>query len=296
MQAFLALESRYPAVRALLAALFFLAIVFAFGFMLLPVVGIFVHSPPGKLLHQVTNPVVVKALVISLKTSLISQVAILILGTPTAYFLASRHFPGRSFVITLVELPIVLPPAVAGLGLIVAFGRFGLLGSTLEWLPGWIPLHPNFNQTAVIFAVVLVAGPFYIRQGIAAFETVEPNMIAASRTLGAGPMRTFFKVTLPLARAGLSAGLALSLARGLGEFGATIMFAGSLPGKTETLPLAVYTVFESGGNLDIPLTISALLVVLSLAILLTLKVGVLWSRWRPRPGVAVMATEGVVAR
>ena len=265
----------------MLALAFFVGIVIALGFMVLPVVAIFVHVPVSDLVHQMSNPVVVKALKISVKTSIASQIAILLFGTPTAYFLASRRFRGRSLVVTLVELPIVLPPAVAGLGLIVAFGRFGLLGSTLDFLPSWIPLHPDFNQTAVVFAVSLVAGPFYVRQGIAAFEAVDPNMIAASRTLGAGPLRTFFRVTMPLARAGLAAGLALSLARGLGEFGATIMFAGSFPGRTETLPLAVYTQFESQGGLVIPLAISALLVIISLAILLTLKASGLWSRTRP---------------
>jgi molybdate transport system permease protein len=277
--------------RALLAIAFFVAITFALGFMVLPVVAIFVHVPPSQLLHQFSNQVVIKALEISVKTSIAAQVAILLFGTPTAWFLASRRFRGRPFVITLVELPIVLPPAVAGLGLIVAFGRFGLLGSTLRFLPSWIPLHPNFNETAVVFAVALVAGPFYVRQGIAAFEAVDPNLVAASRTLGAGSLKTFFRVTIPLARAGLAAGLALSLARGLGEFGATIMFAGSFPGRTETLPLAVYTQFESQGGLVVPLAISALLVIISLAILLTLKASGLWTRARPVFGGVVRTTS-----
>ena len=143
--------------------------------------------------------------------------------------------------VTLVELPIVLPPAVAGIGLLVAFGRFGLLGSTFDALG----INVSFNQAAVVLAITLVAGPFYVRQAIASFEAVDRNLIAASRTLGAGPLRTFFRVTLPLARGGLVAGEALCLARGLGEFGATIMFAGSLQGSTQTLPLAVYTEFEA---------------------------------------------------
>ena len=248
---------------------------------MLPVVALFVHVPLSDIFHQLSNPVVTTALEISFKTSLAAQIAILILGTPTAWFLASRRFRGRSLAVTIVELPIVLPPAVAGLGLIVAFGRFGLLGSTLRFLPSWIPLHPNFNETAVVFAVALVAGPFYVRQGIAAFEAVDPNMIAASRTLGAGPLKTFLRVTMPLARGGLAAGLALSIARGLGEFGATIMFAGSFPGRTETMPLVVYTVFESQGGLVVPLTISVILVIISLAILLTLKASGLWTRARP---------------
>jgi molybdate transport system permease protein len=261
-------------VRAFLAVLFYLSIVVVFGFMLLPIVGIFVHVPPGRLLAQLSNPVVTDALIVSLKTVLVSQAAILLIGTPTAYFLATRRFFGRALAVSLVELPIVLPPAVAGIGLFVAFGRIGLLGPTF----GWLGINVSFNQLAVVFAITLVAGPFYVRQGIAAFESVDVNLVAASRTLGAGPLRTFFKVTLPLARSGLAAGEAICMARGLGEFGATIMFAGSLQGRTQTLPLAVYTEFESGtaAGFNVALAISALLVILSLALLLSVKVGVLW--------------------
>jgi molybdate transport system permease protein len=278
---------RRPTVtRGLLAALFFLAIATAMTFLVLPVVAIFTHVSPGRLLHEFSNPIVTDALVVSLKTIVISQVAILLLGTPTAYFLASRRFPGRPLVVTLVELPIVLPPAVAGIGLIVAFGRFGLLGSTFDALG----INVSFNQTAVVFAISLVAGPFYVRQAIASFEAVDTNLIAASRTLGAGSLRTFFKVTLPLARGGLAAGEAICLARGLGEFGATIMFAGSLQGRTQTLPLAVYTTFETQNGLDVALAISALLVIISLAILVALKGSGLWERSRP-PVIAIARRE-----
>jgi molybdate transport system permease protein len=268
---------RHRVVRGLLAVLFFLAIVVTMAFLVLPVVAIFVHVPLGRLLHELSNPVVTDALIVSLKTVAISQVAILVLGTPTAYFLASRRFRGRPLLVTLVELPIVLPPAVAGIGLIVAFGRFGLLGGTFSALG----IDVSFNMVAVVFAISFVAGPFYVRQAIAAFEAVDLNMIAASRTLGAGAPRTFFRVTMPLARGGLVAGEAICLARGLGEFGATIMFAGSLQGVTQTLPLAVYTTFEAQNGLDVALAISALLVIISLAILLALKGSGLWERSRP---------------
>ncbi|HTZ07358.1 MAG TPA: ABC transporter permease [Gaiellaceae bacterium] len=268
---------RHAVVRGLLGFLFFLAIAVTMGFLVLPIVAIFVHVPLGRLLHELTNPVVTDALVVSLKTVAISQVAILLLGTPTAYFLATRRFRGRPFLVTLVELPIVLPPAVAGIGLIVAFGRFGLLGGTFSALG----IDVSFNMVAVVFAISFVAGPFYVRQAIASFESVDPNMIAASRTLGASPPRTFFRVTLPLAYGGLAAGEAICLARGLGEFGATIMFAGSLQGVTQTLPLAVYTTFEAQNGLDVALAISALLVVVSLAILLAMKGTGLWERSRP---------------
>ena len=255
-------------VRPLLAIAFFGAVVVTFAFIALPIIAIFTHVTPSDLIHQLSNPVVTDAVIVTVKTTVIAQVIVLAFGTPTAYFLATRRFTGRSFAVTVVELPIVLPPAVAGIGLLVAFGRVGLLGSTFDFLG----VNLAFNQAAVILAVVMTAGPFYIRQAIAAFEAVDSNLVAASRTLGAGPMRTFFRVTMPLASAGLAAGQAIALARGLGEFGATIMFAGSLQGKTQTLPLAIYYAFELPNGLDIALAISALLVIFSVAILMTVKV------------------------
>jgi len=147
---------------------------------------------------------------------------------------------------------------VAGLGLLAAFGRTGLLHTSIP-----------FTQTAVVLAVSFVASPLYVRAAIAAFEAVDPNIVAASRTLGAGPTRTFFRVVVPLARTGLVAGAALAFARGLGEFGATIMFAGSLRGRTQTLSLAVYSQFDV--DFDTALAVGALLVVVSAALLITLK-------------------------
>jgi molybdate transport system permease protein len=236
----------------------FLATFVALGFLALPIVAIFVRVPPGRLIAQLGNPVVTDALVVSLKTTLAAQALILLLGTPTAYVLASRRFRGRGFLVTLVELPLVLPPAVAGIGLLAAFGRAGLLHTSIP-----------FTQAAVVLAVAFVASPLYVRAGIAAFEGVDTNVVAASRTLGAGPVRTFFRVVLPLARAGLVAGAALAFARGLGEFGATIMFAGSLRGVTQTLPLAVYSQFDV--DFEVALAVSALLVLISAALLVTLK-------------------------
>jgi molybdate transport system permease protein len=235
------------------------------AFLVLPIIGIFVHTSPGKLLDQLSNPVVKDAFVVSIKTSVIAQALILLFGTPTAYLLATRRFRGHSLAITLVELPLVLPPAVAGVGLLAALGREGLLGSSLSAAGITLP----FTQTAVTIAVAYVASPLYIRQAIASFEATDPRLTAASRTLGAGPVRTFFRVVAPLARGGLVAGAALAFARGLGEFGATIMFAGSLRGVTQTLPLAVYAEFDV--NFDVALAVSALLVLVSAALLITLK-------------------------
>jgi molybdate transport system permease protein len=236
---------RVPVVGAALVTLAFLA---------LPIVAVFARLSFAHL----SSTVVTDALVVSLKTNAVAQAFVLLLGTPTAYVLASRRFPGRSLVVTLVELPIVLPPAVAGIGLLAAFGRMGLLHTSLP-----------FTQTAVVVAVAFVAGPLYVRQAIAAFEGVDETLVAASRTLGAGPSKTFFRVVLPLARGGLGAGEALAFARGLGEFGATIMFAGSLQGVTQTLPLAVYAEFDV--DFHTALALGGLLVAVSAVLLVTLK-------------------------
>jgi molybdate transport system permease protein len=240
------------------------------AFLAFPIAAIFAHTSPGKLIDQLSNPVVKDAFVVSLRTSLIAQAFILLLGTPTAYLLATNRFPGHSLAVTLVELPLVLPPAVAGVGLLVAFGHVGLLGSSLDAFGISLP----FTQSAVTIAVAYVASPLYIRQAIAAFEATDPNLTAASRTLGASPARTFFRVVLPLARGGLIAGLALSFARGLGEFGATIMFAGSLQHVTQTLPLAIYAEFDR--NFDATLAMSGVLVIISIVLLLGLRIGLTW--------------------
>jgi molybdate transport system permease protein len=242
----------------------------ALAFLVLPIVALFVHTSPGTLIDQFSSPAVKDAFVVTIKTSLIAQGFIILFGTPTAYLIATRRFPGRSLAITLVELPLVLPPAVAGIGLLAAFGRSGLLGSTFDALGFSIP----FTQVAVVMAVAYVASPLYITPAIAAFQGVDPNIVAASRTLGAGPSRTFFRVVLPLARAGLLAGVALSFARGIGEFGATIMFAGSLQGVTQTLSLAIYNEFSL--NFDAAVAMGAALVLFSLILLLSLRLILSW--------------------
>jgi molybdate transport system permease protein len=238
----------------------------AFVFLLLPLIAIFLRVPIGDLFDQFGNQVCRDALVVSLKTSLIAHVSVLLFGTPTAYLLARKRFFGRGALITVIELPLVLPPAVAGIALLAAFGRFGLLGDELDALG----ISIGFAQTAVILAVAFVESPFYVRGAIAAFEGVDPDLIAAARTLGAGPWRVFGRIALPLAVGGLGAASALALARGLGEFGATIIFAGSLQGVTQTLPLAIYA--ELDQDFDVALAISALFVLVGAAILIALKV------------------------
>jgi molybdate transport system permease protein len=245
----------------------------ALAFLLLPVVAIFLEVAPSHLLDQLGSDVAVDAFRVTAKTNAISMAFILGVGTPAAYLLATRRFPGRSVLITLLELPLVLPPAVAGIGLIAAFGREHLLGGTLSALGVTI----GFTQIAVVFAITFVASPFYLRQAIASFEAVDPGLLDAARTLGAGPGRAFWRVALPLASGGLGAGAALALARGLGEFGATIMFAGSLQGVTQTVSLAIYQEFDV--NFDTALAISALLVLVSFVLLLGAKLIPAWIRF-----------------
>src|SRR5207248_3434649 len=188
-----------------------------------------------------------------------------VFGAPAAYVLARRRFLGRAAVLTLVELPLVLPPAVAGVALIAAFGRYQLLGGTLHALGITI----GFTQAAVVLAVAFVESPFYVRGVVAAFEAVDDDLLAAARTLGAGPARVFWRVALPLAAGGLVASSAVALARGLGEFGATIIFAGSLQGVTQTLPLAIYAEFET--SFDVALAIGALFILVGAGSPVSLK-------------------------
>jgi molybdate transport system permease protein len=248
-------SDRVASVAAVVAA------VILFGFVVLPILAIFLRVPLSTLLDQLRSKAVLQALGVSIKTTLIALALILLFGTPAAFLLGTKRFRGSAALTTFLELPLVLPPAVAGIALFAAFGRFGLLGGTLRAFGIQLP----FTQAAVVMALAYVALPFYTRQAVAAFASIDQQLLGASRTLGAGRARTFFRVALPLARPGLTAGAALAWARALGEFGATILFAGSLQGKTQTLPLAIYDQF-SGGNLDGALAMSALLVVVSAAL------------------------------
>jgi len=247
-----------------------LAVLATLAFLVIPIVAIFAESPPLRMLGHLDDPVVVDALVVTLKTNAVAFGLTLLVGTPAAYLIGRRRFPGRSLVITLVELPLVLPPAVAGIGLLAAFGRAGLLGEEVSALG----IDLAFTQAAVVLAVMFVAGPFYVRQAIASFEALDDDLLLAARTLGAGPGRTFWRVALPLAANGLGAGAALCLARGIGEFGATIMFAGSLQGVTQTVTLAIYDALNA--DFEVALAIGGLLVIISAVVLLTLKLVLLW--------------------
>ncbi len=242
------------------------------AFLGLPVAAVFTRAGAGELLTQLGTDVAVDALLLSLKANAIALGATLLIGTPAAYLLATRRFPGRSVVITIVELPLVLPPAVAGVGLLAALGTRGLLGGTLEAVGVRLP----FTEAAVILAITFVASPFYLRQAIAAFEAIDRDLIDAARTLGAGSTRTFLRVSIPLASTGLAAGATLAWARGMGEFGATILFAGSLRGVTQTAPLAIYEAFSIDATTAQAL--GAVLILTSLAVLLAAKLLPTWRR------------------
>ncbi len=234
-------------------------------FLLLPIVALITYQPLHSLIDGFGARVATDAILVSLKTNAIAFAIVLALGTPFAYILARSSFAGRSVVITLVELPLVMPPAVAGLGLLVAFGRFGLLGHTF----GALGIDLAFSEAAVVIAIIFVAGPFYLRGAIAAFEAVDPTLLDVAGTLGAGALRRMARVAIPLAGGGLGAAGAVAFARGMGEFGATILFAGSFQGTTLTLSLAVYSLFDA--NLDQAIAVGVLLIIASAAILLISK-------------------------
>jgi molybdate transport system permease protein len=253
-------------VRALFAVGAGLALAIGLAFLTIPVVAIFVDVPPGDLVDSLGDAAALDALRLSLETSVIALAVIVVVGTPAAWLLATRRWPARSLLITLVELPLVVPPAVAGIGLLAALGPDGLLGGALDETG----VRLAFETAGVVVALTFVASPFYVRQAIAGFEALDPALLDASRTLGASEARTFARVAVPVARGALGAGAALAWGRALGEFGATLMFAGSFRGVTQTAPLAIYERFAT--DFTGALALAAVLVALSAAILLTVKV------------------------
>jgi len=263
---------RRVAARVMLGALapdriiFTLAALLLLVFLVLPVAAILVKVARATApLDALGSPVVTEALRLSLVTSSISAAVAAVLGTPVAFLLARYRFPGRAVVDSLVDLPMVLPPAVAGLGLLMAFGRRGILGGALDVLG----LELAFTTAAVVMAQTFVAAPFYIRSAKAGFEGVDRELERVSATLGSSRLRTFFRVTVPLAGPALMGGAVMAWARALGEFGATIMFAGNTIGRTQTMPLAIYIAFQN--DLTAALVLAGILVVVSFAVLFTFK-------------------------
>ena len=234
-------------------------------FLMLPVVAIFLDSTPAQLAKSLGERSSLEALLLSLETSTMAIAAVVAFGTPAAYLLARRRFRGRALGLTLLELPLVLPPAVAGIGLLAALGPHGLLGPLLSSAHVQLVLA----RAGVVVALAFVAFPFYVRQAQAAFASIDPTYLEAGLALGARPTYMLLRIAIPLARPGLGAGMALAWARAMGEFGATLMFAGSVQGVTQTLPLAIYGRFST--DFSGALALSALLVAVSLSLLLTAK-------------------------
>ena len=236
------------------------------AFVVLPILTLFLELPLDALPEVFSDPVVIDALLLSLATATASTAIVLVIMTPIAYVTARHAFPGRELVETLMDLPIVLPPAVAGLGLLLAFGRFGLAGQYLNLLG----ITVAFTPIAVVMAQVFVASPFYLRQARTSFAELDPAYEAAARTLGATGLYTFLHVTVPLTLEGLVSGTIMTFARALGEFGATILFAGNLQGRTQTMPLAIYSTMQS--DLRASCALAIVLVVISFGVIAAVRV------------------------
>jgi molybdate transport system permease protein len=238
------------------------------GLLGLPVIVLVARAvADGALGAAVASPVVGDALLLSLGTTAASLALTLALGVPLAWVLARRQFRGAAIVETLVDLPIVLPPSVAGLALLLLLGRRGVLGDPLAAVGVELP----FTTAAVVIAQTFVSAPFFIRSARTGFSLVDRDLEDAARVDGASERQLFARVTLPLAGTALAAGLVMSWARALGEFGATIMFAGAIQGRTRTLPLVVYGEFQSG-DLDAAVAAAAILVIAAFAVLVAVRV------------------------
>lgn len=233
--------------------------------LLLPLLALVLRVDVAQLLANLRAPAVGQAVGLSLITSAITAALALVAGTPLAYLLARRRFGGSTVLDTLVDLPMVLPPSVAGIALLIAFGRRGLFGQYFAD----VGISIAFTQTAVVLAQTFVAAPFYVKSAAAGFANVDRELEQAAAIDGAGPLRVFSAITLPLARTSLLGGLVMTWARALGEFGATIIFAGNFPGRTQTMPLAIYLGFEL--NFNVALTLALILLATSFAVLFVVK-------------------------
>lgn len=230
-------------------------------FLLLPFVALLAAVHPTQWIACLCSVEALQALRLTLETTLISTALCLVGGLPVALLLARREFRGREFVAALVDLPISVPPVVTGVCLLLALGRMGLIGRHLHALG----IDIGFSTTAVVLAQVMIACPFFIKPVAAGLEAVDPNLADAARVFGASPWTIFWNVTLPMARPALLAGTMLAWARALSEFGATMMFAGNFPGRTQTLPLAIMSAFET--DLDTAIAMSTISVLLSIVAL-----------------------------
>ncbi len=256
------LASRWTArvLVGILAGCFFL-------FLGIPLAALLLREPPALLWASIQQPEVFMALQLSVLTTCISTLLTVLFGLPVAYVLARMSFPGRKLLETLVTMPTVLPPVVAGVALLLTFGRLGLLGRYLAPLGITIP----FTTAAVVMAQMFVSSPFFVNSARAGLEQVDRHYELAAYTLRASPLYTFRRVVLPLIRPALMTGMGLAWARALGELGATITFAGNFPGITQTMPIAVYIATEN--DLDTAVALSVLLMAVSVGVLLALQIG-----------------------
>lgn len=262
-----------PAGLTLRAAPARLAAIALLGLLVLPAVALVLASSPAQLMAGVRHPLFLPALWLSARTTMLSLLIVVAAGTPLAWWLGRSAGRGRRLVQLLVDLPIVLPPAVVGVALLQTFGRNGLLGPALE-VVGWrIP----FTTSAVVLAQVVVSAPFYVQSAAAAFRRVDPDLLIVARTLGQTASGAFLRVAVPVALPGLIAGAALAWARSIGEFGATLLFAGSLPGRTQTMPLAILTALES----DVRAALAIAVVLAAIAVLLLLGLRAAPAIWVP---------------
>jgi molybdate transport system permease protein len=235
------------------------------AFLALPLMALFLRLPPASLVPNLGNPQVLRAIGLSLSTTLVTVLVTVVLGTPVSYLLARRWLPLRRGIDTLVNLPTVLPPAVAGVALLMAFGRRGILGSALDEMG----IHIAFTRAAVIMAQTFVAAPYFIAAAALGFSSIDPEFQQAAALDGASNWQIFRHVTVPLAWPALVSGAAMTWARAMGEFGATMIFAGNYPGRTQTMPLAIYLGFEI--DLDVALTLAVILVCCSFLVLMVVK-------------------------
>jgi len=236
------------------------------AFFIVPLVGLVVRSPWGDAITALTAPETLEALKLSVIASLSATGVALVLGVPLAWVYARVAFPGRDLLRALTTLPMVLPPVVGGIALLLAFGRRGLLGA---WLNSTFGITFPFTTVGVVMAETFVAMPFLILTVEAGLRSMDRRYEEAARALGAGRWRVFTRVTLPLIGPSLFAGSVLCWARALGEFGATITFAGNFPGVTQTMPLAVYLLLET--NQEASFILSLVLLLVSLVVLVGLK-------------------------
>jgi molybdate transport system permease protein len=230
-----------------------------------PIAALLLRGAGADLGTYLQDPMVLQALRLSLVTSAATSLIAVLCGTPLAYALARWEFPGRRAIEALIDLTLVLPPAVVGVALLIAFGRRGLFGPAL----GALGISLPFTTVAVVMAQLFVAAPFFVRAARLAFDTIGPQVEEAAAILGASPWQLFRFVMLPMARRGLLAGLVLCWTRALSEFGATILFAGNMPGRTQTMPLAIYLGFEV--DVGVALALSVILLGVSAILLFALR-------------------------